>query len=125
MPDACNSCMRLKRHEWGRGRHYIPGVTPIPEHLRPAVARQLDRLVQGQLPELLTWVRQYGQGGAVLIAQPNELWEHAGCDAVRTDSGGWHLVVPLWTTEESPSDLSAELIASPDGEVQITDIRVL
>jgi len=113
------------RTSWAEGRRYIPGVTPIPEHLRPAVARQLDRLVQGQLPDLLTWVGQYGESGAVLIAQPDDLWEHAGCEATPTNAGGWHLVVPLWTTEESPSDLSAEFIASPDGEVQITNVHVL
>jgi hypothetical protein len=40
-------------------------------------------------------------------------------------SGGWHLVVPLWTTDESPSDLSAELLIAPDGVATIHDVHVL
>ena len=40
-------------------------------------------------------------------------------------SGGWSVVMPLWTSEESPSDLSAELEVTPDGEARILDVHVL
>jgi hypothetical protein len=33
--------------------------------------------------------------------------------------------VPLWTTEESPSDLSAEFEIDPEGVVTLDDVRVL
>jgi hypothetical protein len=34
-------------------------------------------------------------------------------------------VVPLWTTDESPSDLSAEVDVTPDGIATITGVHVL
>jgi hypothetical protein len=34
-------------------------------------------------------------------------------------------VVPLWTTDESPSDLSAELTVRPDGVVTLDDVHVM
>ena len=40
-------------------------------------------------------------------------------------AGGWWAVVPLWTSAESPSDLSAELEVGTDGEARILDVHVL
>lgn len=93
--------------------------------LRPVVAEQLDRLVRGELPELLTWVKQYGASGAVLVPQPHDIWTHRDASAVPTDDGGWHIVVPMWTEAESPSDLSAEIVVEPDGSAVIHDVHVL
>jgi hypothetical protein len=44
--------------------------------LRAAIATQLNLLVRGELPELLTQVRHYGPNGASLVAQPDEIWTH-------------------------------------------------
>jgi hypothetical protein len=104
-------------HRLGYGRGYHSG--------RAAILTQLDLLVRGELPELLTWVRDYGPGGAGLVAQPDEIWTHRESDATAMTSGGWFVVVPLWTSEESPSDLSAELEITPDGEARILDVHVL
>jgi hypothetical protein len=98
---------------------------PIPEELRPQIARQLELLVEGQLPEFLTWVHDYGTHGAVLIHQPDEIWDHRWSSATPMNAGGWYVVVPLWTTEASPSDLSAELIIEVDGTCRIHGVHVL
>jgi hypothetical protein len=100
-------------------------VSAVPIELRAAVAGELDRLVRGELPALLLWVNNYGTEGAVLVQQPDEIWEHRFTDAVRTDDGGWHVVVPLFTTAESPSDLSAELNVDPGGNATLHDVHVL
>jgi len=96
-------------------------VGTIPAELRAGIATQLNLLVRGGLPELLTWVRHYGPSGASLVAQPDEIWTHRESDATPMVSGGWSVVMPLWTSEESPSDLSAELEVTPDGEARILD----
>jgi hypothetical protein len=89
------------------------------------VAGQLDRLVRGDFPGLLHWVENYGASGAVLVAQPSAIWEHPRTDALRTIDGGWHLVLPMFTEAESPSDLSAEVLIDPDGLATIHDVHVL
>ena len=104
---------------------YGAGVNGVPDHLRPAIAAQLDALVRGELPELLTWVHGYGERGAVLVPQPEEIWIYPESDAIPVDGGGWSVVVPLWTTDESPSDLSAEIDVDADGNAQIYDVHVL
>lgn len=81
--------------------------------------------MRGDLPELLVWVREYGASGAVLVDQPSEIWEHRDSDATRMDDGRWHVVVPLFTEEEHPSDLSAEIIVNQDGSAVIQDVHVL
>ena len=95
-------------------------VPPIPMDVRAAVSEQLDRLVKGDLPDLLIWVRRYGQNGATLAVQPTTTFDHSRADAVMTDDGGWHVVVPLFTTEESPSDLSAEVLVDARGQARIS-----
>lgn len=97
----------------------------IPEDLRPVISEQLDKLVRGDIPELLEWVQRYGDGGAVLVAQPTEIWEHPDSDALRMNDGRWHVVVPLFTKEESPSDLSAEIVVDQEGSATIQDVHVL
>ena len=39
---------------------YRVTMTSVPEHLRSAVATELDQLVAGNRPEMLIWVREYG-----------------------------------------------------------------
>jgi len=57
----------------------------------------------------------------VLVAQPSAIWEHPYTDAVQTNGGGWHLVLPLFTEAQSPSDLSAEVIVDPDAVAWFRD----
>ena len=97
----------------------------IPEELRPSIREQLDRLVLGDMPELLVWARTYGPDGAVLVPQPPEIWEHPDSNAVRMDDGRWHVVMPLYTEAEEPSDLSAEIIVNQDGSAVIQNVHVL
>ncbi len=97
----------------------------VPDEVRPAVRQELDALVDGQRPEHLLWVRRYGKHGATLVRQPDDLWDHPNADAVRINDGGWHVVVPLWTTEEAPSDLSAEVLVGPDARATLHNVHVL
>jgi hypothetical protein len=100
-------------------------VAVIPVELRPALAHELDRLVRGELVTLMECVTNYGSQGAVLVPQPETIWEHPFADAVQTHDGGWHVVLPLFTAAESPSDLSAELIIDPSGIATLHDVHVL
>ena len=106
-------------------RAYGRDVGTVPVELHSAVATELDQLVRGERPELMHWVDNYGTEGAVLVAQPQAIWEHPYTDAVRTIDGGWRVVVPLFTDAESPSDLSAELIVDPSGRATLHDVHVL
>lgn len=96
----------------------------VPLHLRAAVAAELERLVQGDRPDLLTWVREYGAHGATLITQPPEIFDHRYTGVVEMTAGGWALDLPLWTTEESPSDLTAGVTVTADGSVTLDGVRV-
>ena len=100
-------------------------MTSVPAELRTPVFAQLQALVRGDLPELLTWVRQYKGTGAALVTQPMKIWTHDDTVVTPIEGGGWHIVVPLWTSDESPSDLSAEVSVNPDGHARITDVHVL
>lgn len=101
-------------------------VTQVPTPLRPALTRLIDDLVAGHVPsEKLTWVQQYGRTGAILVRPPDAIWSHPRTDAVAVATGGWHIVLPLWTTEESPSDLSAEVQVDADGTAELLDVHVL
>lgn len=101
-------------------------MADIPLPLRPVLARLVDDVVAGRVPpEKLTWVRQYGSTGATLVPPPEAIWSHEWSDAVPVDSGGWHVVLPLWTTEESPSDLSMEVGTDAEGRAKLLDIHVL
>jgi hypothetical protein len=101
-------------------------VGTVPDELRPAIAKELTELVEGRLPEqLLLWVREYSEGGATLVPQPEEIWSHPRTDVRKLDTGGYLVVVPLWTADESPSDLSAEMMISPEGTMAINTVRIL
>jgi hypothetical protein len=100
-------------------------VGVVPDHLRSAIAAELSALVRGERPDLLVWVHRYGERGATLVVQPDAIWTHRFTDALRTDTGEWHVVVPLWTTDEEPSDLSAEIRVTTDERAEVVDVHVL
>ena len=76
-------------------------------------------------PELLTWVKEYGQSGTKLVAQPEEIWDHPRTDYQMRDDGSAYISVPLWTVDESPSDLTAECELDASGAATIVDVHVL
>lgn len=70
-------------------------------------------------------MRNYGASGAELVTQPEAIWDHPETDFLQRDDGTAAIVVPLWTVEEAPSDLSAELEMTSAGAVELTDVHVL
>lgn len=100
-------------------------MAEVPESIRGAVASELDALLRGDRPEHLVWVREYRESGAVLVEQRPAIWTHQYTDAVATTAGGWHVIVPLWTEDEQPSDLSAEFLVDPEGRATLSGVRVL
>lgn len=100
-------------------------MTSVPKSVRPAVRAVLDALVDGEFPEHLTWVDRYGTTGATLVRQPDTIWEHPGSDALEREDGSYAVTLPLWTVQESPSDLCSQLEVSPDGVVTLADVHVL
>ena len=97
----------------------------VPERYRASIRHELDDLVAGARPELLTWVHHYGDDGATLIEQPEDIWAHERADVIERTDGSAYVVLPLWTTEEAPSDLSAEVEIAVDGTAEISDVHVL
>jgi hypothetical protein len=99
----------------------------VPESLRPALAAVVDSLAAGDYAaidtsgDVGTWIRQYP---ATLRPLPPEAW--ADADAVPIETGGWSVVVPLWTVEEGRSDLSltATVYESPVRVLGV-DVHVL
>ena len=100
-------------------------MAEIPARHRFAIRAALDDLVAGRRPDLLTWVREYGDSGAQLVAQPEDIWAHPWTDYAERPEGTACGSVPLWTTMASPSDLSAEFEIAPDGTAYLTDLHVL
>jgi hypothetical protein len=100
-------------------------MTEIPARHRVALRAALDDLVAGRRPDLLTWVREYGESGAQLVGQPEDIWTHRWTDYGERPDGTAYGSVPIWTTMESPSDLSAEFEIAPDGRARLTDLHVL
>jgi hypothetical protein len=94
----------------------------VPEAYRVAIRLELDALTTGERPEQLLWVREYP---ATLIPQPEEIWTHADASLHTREDGSAWCVLPLWTTDESPSDLSVEIDIDPEGRVTIHDLHVL
>ena len=109
----------------GASRVYSLAVGTIPEQHRPAVRSALEELVEGRRPDLLVWVRNYGASGAGLVTQPEAIWDHPETDYLQREDGTAAIVVPLWTVEESPGDLSAELEMTAAGAVELTNVHVL
>lgn len=97
----------------------------MPPDLRESLRERLDALVLGEHPEMLMWVHEYGDDGATLVRQPEDIWTHRYTSVVATDAGGWHVTLPLWTTDESPSDLSAEFSIGLDGGAHLDGVHVL
>jgi hypothetical protein len=99
----------------------------VPEVLRPALVEVVERLAAGDYAaidsegDVGTWVRTYP---ATLIALPEQAWDEA--DAVPIETGGWSVVLPLWTAEEGRSDLSltATVYEAPVRVVGV-DVHVL
>jgi hypothetical protein len=58
---------------------------------------------------------------------PNREWDYASIDAAANElrRRRWRSVVPLWTTDEAPSDLSAEIRVMADGQAEVVDVHVL
>jgi hypothetical protein len=53
------------------------------------------------------------------------IWSHPESEIVERDDGTAFGVLPLWTTDESPNDLSVEFEIDSLGAVIFSDIRVL
>jgi hypothetical protein len=85
----------------------------------------LDALAAGTRPDLLTWVREYGESGARLVVQPDDILARRWTDYAERPDGTAYGSMPIWTTTESPSDLSAEFEIAADGSVELTDVHVL
>lgn len=94
----------------------------IPEKYRDAIRAELDALTDGKNPEMMTWVAAYP---AQLVHQPNSVWSHPESEVIERDDGTAFGVVPLWTTDEAPSELSAEFEIDRRGAVTISDVHVL
>jgi hypothetical protein len=97
-------------------------VSVVPQKYRDAIQRELDALVSGERPELMTWVTAYP---ATLVRQPDLIWSHGESEVVERDDGTAYGVLPLWTADESPSDLSVEIEIDAHGKVTLSDLRVL
>lgn len=100
-------------------------MAEVPPVFRPALRRELDALVAGERPELMIWVQSYGKSGTSLVPQPESIWDHARTDfRVRADGSSFG-TAPLWTVDESPSDLAVEFEITDKGVVTLTDLHVL
>ena len=88
----------------------------VPERYRDAIRAELDALADGHRPEQMTWVTAYP---AELVRQPDHIWSHGESEVIQRDDGTAFGVLPLWTTDEAPSDLSVEFEVDQHGEVTI------
>ena len=128
---AAESDVRRRREPTGRyGRSRIDVGTfvvvgEVPRRRRQALRVALDELVAGRRPEMLTWVRKYGRFGTELLRQPDEIWSHRWTDYAERSDGSAYGSLPLWTIDQSPSDLSVVFEIGADSSAQLTDLRVL
>jgi hypothetical protein len=84
----------------------------VPDHLRPAIRQELDALVRGEGPEF--------------VLQPDDIWTHEWTDAELLPDGRCHVLLPVWATDESPSDLTAEVHVGTDRRATpLYDLHVL
>jgi len=97
-------------------------MSVVPEQYRDAIQTELDALVGGRRPDLMTWVTAYP---AQLVRQPDLIWSHVESEVVERDDGTAFGVLPLWTTDESPSDLSVEFEIDSQCTVTLSDVHVL
>ena len=118
--------MSGQRHELalaGRNRDLVEthAMRTVPESSRAAIRRELDALAAGERPHVMLWVHEYP---AVLVRQPDDIWTHRLTDFKRREDGSAWAELPLWSTNESPSDLTASIEVSATGHVSIRDVRV-
>lgn len=114
----------LRETNPGAVRRSLSGMAETPARCRTDLSAAISDLVTGTRPDLLTWVREYGESGAQLVAQPEDIWTHSRTDYVERADGTAYGSVPIWTTAESPSDLTAEFEIAADGSVHLTDVHV-
>jgi hypothetical protein len=100
----------------------MTSMAVIPEKYRDAIRAELDALAHGDYPELLMWVTAYP---AQLVRQPDLIWSHPESEVLEREDGTAIGVVPLWTTKDAPSDLSAEFEIDRKGSVDIFNVHVL
>lgn len=104
-----------------RRREHDP-IGVVPEVLRPAIRAELQAIVTGDGPGVMLRVREYP---ATLIPKPEAMWSHPLSEVQVPNDGTAWCVLPLWTMDESASDLSAELEIDEQGRVTISDVHVL
>lgn len=111
----------------------------LPDRFRALTADLVDTLVRGDFASLdrdgrsgrvgaEALQRSVSDYGRTLTALPDEAFDLVESGAVDARPGEWWIVVPLWTVEEGPSDLSLELAAlhTSDGHrLEVTDLHVL
>jgi hypothetical protein len=90
----------------------------------------LDRLTSGRLVSANLLRRAVEEYGKTLVEPPRSAWDEI--DAVQAPDlkpATFHVVFPLWTKEEGPSDLTLELRlveAYPGAlETEVVDLHVL
>jgi len=107
---------------------------PVPDRFRGALRELVHRLVirdyEGLVRDQLAhdgfelWIGDYP---GELVDLPDAVWDVA--EAGETSAAGtWWVVVPLWTDDEGPSDLSMEgtiVEAGSELVVTINDVHVL
>jgi hypothetical protein len=109
----------------------------LPAPARPRIEEIVRRLAAGDIDGLrsegvngldgdpLLWIREYP---AKLVPLPADVWVHPETVTFAYDDrSGWAVVLPLWTTAESPSDLSLEMSVIKRGtgfEFEISSIHV-
>lgn len=111
---------------------------PIPEHVKPLLARVVDLVAADDLeglrrdPQILLadqddplyWVSDHP---ATVVPLPDEAWRFAKA-IPRDDGRRWYVMVDLWTAEEGRSDLTleAEVREHRDGLViEVENIHVM
>jgi hypothetical protein len=107
-----------------------PARARIEEIVRRLAADDIDGLrsegVKGLEGDPLLWVREYP---AKLVPLPGDVWRHPEADAFAfDDESGWWVVLPIWTTAESPSDLPLEMSVKKRGsslEFEIDNIHIM
>jgi hypothetical protein len=101
----------------------------VPDRWRPVLGALVDRLVAGDYAGLaadgLVWFTDDPTDETVgdfiemypdtLVEMPADGWLYSEHDYNVQDDGSWSAYVPLWTTRESPSDLTMEAVVWDDG----------
>jgi len=99
-------------------------VAQIPDEVRPVVRQELDALVDGRRPEHLLWVSRYGENGATLVRQPDDLLDHPYADAVRTTVAAGTSWCPCGRPRKHQATFRPRSWR-PDGSATLHDVHVL